>query len=104
MSNKIQMTEEQARRMIDECVCTNYSDLRMNATIKAMKEKGYIIKPEIEQKIEEVENEFNKFKEYYIIYDKTGTHVYNELKLIIDNQHNLIQLLNPYYYNSKEGN
>ena len=49
MSDKIQMTEEQAREILHECICTETCDLRLDAIIKVMKHKGYILLDPVEE-------------------------------------------------------
>ena len=49
MTNKIQMTEEQAREILHECICTETCDLRLDAIIKVMKHKGYILLDPVEE-------------------------------------------------------
>ena len=85
MSDKIQMTEEQAKQMYLECGDMGNG---WKLFVERMKEHGYILKPEIEQKIEEVE-EYSKLRK-------------DNLTVLEIEQNNLIQLLKPYYFNSKE--
>ena len=59
MSDKIQMTEEQAREILDECACTETCDFKLDETISVMKQRGYIIKSDLQQKVEEAEAMYN---------------------------------------------
>ena len=62
MSDKIQLTEEYAREILDECACTEACDFKIDETISVMKRKGYILKSELQQKVEEAEE---KYKEWF---------------------------------------
>lgn len=93
MNDKIpQMTEKRAREMAKKLVSDNATSVE--AIVMSLKANNYIIKPEIEQKIEEAEN-------IHQIYQKKGSIHFDS---VIDKLYNLIQLLKPYYYNSKEWN
>ena len=66
MSDKIQMTEEQARDILKNCLHVNVavkigeSDLEAtyNSTINIMKQKGYIKKSDLEIAIDKFEKKF----------------------------------------------
>ena len=60
MSDRIQLTEEYARKILDECACTETCDFKLDETISVMKQKGYIIKSELQQKVEEAEEMYEK--------------------------------------------
>ena len=62
MNDKIQMTEEQAREILDECACTETCDFKIDETISVMKQKGYIIKSKLQQKVEEAEEMYGKWE------------------------------------------
>ena len=55
MNNRIQLTEEYAREILDECACTETCDFKLDETISVMKQRGYIIKSDLQQKVEEAE-------------------------------------------------
>ena len=60
MNNRIQLTEEYAREILDECACTETCDFKIDETISVMKRKGYILKSELQQKVEEAERMYLK--------------------------------------------
>ena len=93
MSDKIQMTEEQALKIFQCAYSTSGGLEDFKTEFKALKQAGYIIKPEIEQKIMEWESFLSDMKQYEPA----------QLRYI-GKADNLIQLLKPYYYNSKEEN
>lgn len=59
----MQLTEEYAREILDECACTETCDFKLNETISVMKRKGYILKSELQQKVEEAEDYYRIFKQ-----------------------------------------
>ena len=59
MNNRMQLTEEYAREILDECACTETCDFKLDETISVMKQKGYIIKSKLQQKVEEAEAMYN---------------------------------------------
>ena len=59
MNRRIQLTEEYAREILDECACTETCDFKLDETISVMKQKGYILKSDLQQKVEEAEVAFN---------------------------------------------
>lgn len=88
MSDKIQMTEENfIKMMLDIGIPVGREE------INKAKQSGYIIKPEIEQLLEEWEVKYTELTKDPLIRPKYIT-IANDL----------IQLLKPYYYNSKEKN
>ena len=66
MNNRIQLTEEYAREILDECACTETCDFKLDETISVMKQKGYIIKSELQQKVEEAEKYYAEWRNYRI--------------------------------------
>ena len=92
MSNKIQMTEDQAREILDECACTETCDFKLDETISVMKQKGYILKSELQQKVERVEA---SLKDYV---DGHSVDILDTFKASID----VIQLLKQSHPEFKE--
>ena len=85
MSNRIQLTEEYAREILDECACTETCDFKLDETISVMKRKGYIKKSELQQKVEEAETIWIDF------YSAKGTiFTYRD---VIEKYYDVIQLL-----------
>lgn len=62
MCNRMQLTEEYAREILDECACTETCDFKLDETISVMKQKGYIIKSKLQQKVEEAEEMYGKWE------------------------------------------
>ena len=90
MSDKIQMTEEQALKIFQCAYSTSGGLEDFKTEFKALKQAGYIIKPEIEQKIEEAEES---------VRINTALKPFSTFEKML---WEIIQLLKPYYYNSKE--
>ena len=68
MNNRIQMTEEQARGIIECIFGTAFGFVENDGTvyIQRLRENGYIIKSELQQKVEEAEKYFTEWKNYRI--------------------------------------
>lgn len=63
MTEKIQMTEEQAWKLLDETYCySNNRELGVEKTLDAMKREGYICKSELQQKVEEAEEMYRQWQ------------------------------------------
>jgi len=80
MSDKIQMTEEQAKEIYENCI----SEVRVTSKMNFLRELrgcGYIKKSELQQKVEEVEE---KYREY----EKA-----EKLNMLNFDEYDLIQLL-----------
>ena len=85
MNNRIQLTEKYAREILDECACTETCDFKLDETISVMKQKGYIIESELQQKVEEAETIWIDF------YSAKGTtFTYRD---VIEKYYDVIQLL-----------
>ncbi len=94
MSDKIQMTEEQVRDMLKKVYCiSDDAESVIESMLNNMERSGYIIKSEIEQKIEEASDDYTFFKNNNESINRD---------VFIDELWEIIQLLKPYYYNSKE--
>lgn len=92
MSDKIQMTEEQAKQMYLEC-----GDMGNGCKlfVERMKESGYIIKSELQQKVEEAEE---KYKEWF-----KKEQLSNEFDCyLITNLYDTVQLLKQSHPEFKE--
>ena len=63
MNNKIQMTEEQARKFFMDIFSDCFDrEAETDHVLKITKEKGYIIKSELQQKVEEAERMYLKIQ------------------------------------------
>ena len=91
MSNRIQMTEEQARELFSH-VCIDISDFpkdkntdnifMMNQTIRELKRYGYIIKSELQQKVEEAEQLWQEMKSNGWNFTPFEQNMYNIIQLL----------------------
>lgn len=64
MSDKIQMTEEQARELFRKTIIPDHDPDRERSFIYNCKSEGYIRKSELQQKVEEAERMYYNFSDY----------------------------------------
>ena len=98
MTNKIQMTEEQARGII-ECIFGTAFEFVENdgiVYIQRLRENGYIIKSELQQKVEEAEDDYDNYVKNFIDIESDDR---NEL---IEDLYKLVQLLKQSHPEFKE--